>query len=74
MGNCSDRFSVSNVEVSVLEWSFVVFDGMLPDNAARGGVSEPGSFSLRIMVPSDGGMEQPIPKSVYGLLHLFLIA
>ena len=74
MGNCSDGFSKSNVEGSVLEWSFVVFDRMLSDDAARGGISVPGSFSLRIMVPSDGGMEQPIPKSVYGLLHLFLIA
>lgn len=74
MRDGSDRFGVSDIESSVLERCFVVLDWMLPDYTARGGVSEPGCFSLGVMIPSDGRVEQPIPESVYGLLHLFTIA
>ena len=72
MRDVSDRFSVSDVEGSVLERSFVVLNWMLPDDTSRRGVSEPGCFSFGVMIPSDGRVEQPIPESVYGLLHLFI--
>jgi hypothetical protein len=57
MSDCFNWFSVSDVKFRSFKRSSVILDGFLLDDAAGGRVSEPGRFSLRVVVPSDARVE-----------------
>lgn len=57
MGYCLDGFGVPDVEFGALKGLSVILDGFLLDDAAGGGIPEPGGFSLGIVVPSDAWVE-----------------
>ena len=57
MSDCFNWFSVSDVKFRSFKRSSVILDGFLLDDAAGGRVSEPGRFSLGVVVPSDARVE-----------------
>lgn len=67
-----DWFGISDIEFGVLKWGSVILDVLTLDVATGRGVPEPGGFSLGEVVPSDTGVEKPVPESVYCFLHVYL--